>query len=168
MSGMERGAMIEDTVRWWLYRCWDTSRPWLIFVMLNPSTADANDDDPTIRRCIRFAKDNDYGSLGVVNLCPYRATNPNGLLQWVKSTPHEYRHEVFQINLEHIRTWCRGRAVILAWGAQASKISEEAEEVKAVVMSCANKVYCLGRTEHGQFKHPLYLPADTKWEQLHV
>ena len=66
--------------RYSLTRIWDEDKPNVMFVMLNPSTADEKNDDPTIRRCINFAKDFGAGGIYVVNLFPLRATNPNELL----------------------------------------------------------------------------------------
>ena len=66
--------------RYSLTRNWDSEKPKVLFIMLNPSTADADNDDPTIRRCINFAKYWGYGGLHVCNLFAYRATNPKELL----------------------------------------------------------------------------------------
>ena len=65
--------------RYWLRWDWDDDKPTLIFAMLKPSTADASDDDPTIRRCVNYAKDWGYGSLYVLNLFAFRATDPKAL-----------------------------------------------------------------------------------------
>ena len=75
---MKKGATISECglYRYSLTRVWDDVLPMCIFVMLNPSTADADIDDPTIRRCINFAKREGCGSLMVVNLFAYRATSP--------------------------------------------------------------------------------------------
>lgn len=67
---MRKDAILDNTqqYRYWLLREWDTSLPKMVFVMLNSSTADANVDDATIKKCINFAKAFDYGSIQVVNL----------------------------------------------------------------------------------------------------
>lgn len=72
--------------RWLLGRQWsaDETLPWMHFVMLNPSTADAELDDPTITRCVGFAQREGCGGLLVTNLSSYRATKPQELLRWVK------------------------------------------------------------------------------------
>ena len=67
--------------RYSLTRIWDETKPKVMFIMLNPSTADANNDDPTIRRCIGFAKSWGFGGLYVCNLFGFRATNPKELLK---------------------------------------------------------------------------------------
>ena len=77
---MDSGACFDSTgaYRYRLWREWDVSKPSVTFVMLNPSTAGAKDDDPTIRRCLSFARSWGFGRLEVVNLCAYRATSPKG------------------------------------------------------------------------------------------
>lgn len=78
--------MIKDAVispcskyRYALYRNWDDSLPSVMFIGLNPSTADAVDDDPTINKCIKYAQSWGYGSLVMANLFAYRSSNPNHL-----------------------------------------------------------------------------------------
>jgi hypothetical protein len=77
IAEMLREAEISEDgkYRYALMRMWD-DKPLMMFCMLNPSTADATKDDPTIRRCIGFAKDRGYGGIYVVNLMAYRATDP--------------------------------------------------------------------------------------------
>lgn len=81
LSNMTRWATITDDGRHRLVlgRLWDRSLGRVLFCMLNPSTADADVDDPTIRRCIGFARTWGYGSLIVVNLFSLRATDPREL-----------------------------------------------------------------------------------------
>src|SRR5689334_322706 len=78
---LERDAVISDCgrYRYLLRRAWDHTRPRCLLIMLNPSTADAEIDDPTIRSCIRLAKENGYGSFEVVNIFSFRATDPKDL-----------------------------------------------------------------------------------------
>jgi hypothetical protein len=80
---LERDAVISDCgrYRYLLRRTWDARRPRVLFVMLNPSTADADNDDPTIRSCIRLSRALNYGSIEVVNLFSFRATKPDDLLE---------------------------------------------------------------------------------------
>ena len=65
--------------RYVLLREWDSQLPKIMFIGLNPSTADENQDDPTIRRCIAFAKSFDYGGFYMLNLFAYRSTSPSKL-----------------------------------------------------------------------------------------
>ena len=75
---MEKTAILsEDNLyRYQLSRVWDTTKPLLLFIMLNPSTADSNNDDPTIRRLINFCKSWNYGGFYVGNLFAYRTPKP--------------------------------------------------------------------------------------------
>ncbi len=92
---MTKGAAFDSTgtYRYALWREWDASAPRLGFVLLNPSTADAENDDPTLRRCMGFARAWGYGSLQIVNLFAYRATVPDAL-RWVADAvgPENDRH----------------------------------------------------------------------------
>ena len=97
------------TYRYSLTRIWDDSKETCVFIGLNPSTADENDDDPTIRRCIRFAKDWGFGRLVMVNLFSYRATDPKVM----KSTPHPIGDD----NDKHLLAECgKAQLVVAAWG----------------------------------------------------
>ncbi|MCA9774331.1 MAG: DUF1643 domain-containing protein, partial [Myxococcales bacterium] len=75
---MRRSARFDatGTYRYGLIRLWDAARPRALFIMLNPSTADAEREDPTIRRCIGFARTWGFGSMEAVNLFAYRTTDP--------------------------------------------------------------------------------------------
>lgn len=78
---MKKTAKLSDcrTYRYELWRTWDESKPYAMFIGLNPSTADETEDDPTIRRCINFAKTWGYGGLCMTNLFAYRATQPEDM-----------------------------------------------------------------------------------------
>lgn len=133
--------------RYRLWRRWDRARPVVVFVMLNPSTADARHDDPTIRRCIGFARRWGYGGIEVVNLFGYRATDPRAL--------RIVRDPVGPGNWRHIRRALRQAAlVILAWGAHA-----HGDRLTRVA-----RAQCLGLTRAGQPRHPLYLRRDVRPE----
>jgi hypothetical protein len=120
--------------------------------MLNPSTADANVDDPTIRRCIGFARSWGYGRMGVVNLFAFRATKPNDLLRADDPVGPE--------NDDHI---CDALAhsdfVICAWGAH--KFAEaRARDFMKILKTRNTLAHCLGVTKAGAPRHPLYVKGD--------
>jgi hypothetical protein len=79
----ESGAEFSECqqYRYTLWRTWDSQADRVMFIGLNPSTADETEDDPTIRRCIRFAKDWGYGGILMMNAYAYRSTAPRGLKQ---------------------------------------------------------------------------------------
>lgn len=149
-------AVIDPTgaYRYHLGRHWNPLFPKrCCFIMLNPSTADAELDDPTIRRCIGFAKRWGYGALDVVNLFAYRATNPQELYQ--------VEDPVGPDNDRWIRT-VTGSAgcslVVAAWGAH--RMASHRGNKIASLIDCP--MVCLGRTKDGYPRHPLYVPADAE------
>ncbi len=122
----------------------------VVFVMLNPSTADATVDDPTIRRCIGFARTLECESLEVVNLFAWRATKPAELAH--------ARDPVGEDNDWHIRD-AAGSAdiVVCAWGAS----SIVHRRLRTVLKLLPRPLHCLAVSKYGAPKHPLYIPAAT-------
>lgn len=144
-------AVISDCgkYRYTLTRKWN-DKPTCVFVMLNPSTASADTDDNTIRRCVSYAKAWGYGSLTVVNLYAYRATDPKQL--WIVDDP------IGPANDAHIRSVIKMvKRVVVAWGANADK--ERARVVLDMIRELDHEALCLGKTKDGHPKHPLYLSA---------
>ena len=130
-----------------------------VFVMLNPSTADGETDDPTIRRCVRFAKALGFDRLEVVNLFAFRATDPADLLA-VSPEIDPVGYE----NQRHVVSVLEDAGMIVcAWGAHGGHIGQDetmlgwidAENVRDA------PVVALGLTKDGFPRHPLYLPADS-------
>lgn len=149
---MKKDAVLSDDglYRYILSRRWDAGRE-LGFIMLNPSTADAEVDDPTIRRCIGFAERWGYGGIAVANLFALRSTNPAAL----KAAPDP----VGPINEEWISALVRESDLcIAAWGAHAFA----GARAKKVSERFGDQLSCLGVTKAGHPKHPLYLRADTQ------
>ena len=125
-----------------------------LFIMLNPSTADADRDDPTIRRCIGFAKREGFGRLEVVNLYAFRSTSPSTLFTAPDPVGPDNNCEIWEA-LE------RADMVIAAWGNNASGDADQVGEVMALIERSGRPVKCFGRTGWGQPRHPLYLRSDT-------
>lgn len=143
--------------RYRLSRTWDTAKPTVAFVMLNPSTADATEDDPTIRRCLGFAKAWGYGSLVVVNLFGLRTPDPSNL--------RDHPNPVGPANDEHLRAVCDdAEQVVAAWGANGS-LQGRAQEVGQTLEA---DLYALDTTKAGHPVHPLYQPADAEPEPWDV
>ena len=135
--------------RYALWRTWDEKRPTMLFIGLNPSTADAIEDDPTIRRCIRFADDRGYGRLAVANLFAYRTPNPVEL--------REELHPVGRVNNRWIlRLAAESDVCVAAWGNSGRHLGRDAE-----VVALLGDLKCLGVTKSGAPRHPLYVGADT-------
>jgi hypothetical protein len=150
---MIKGAIIDETgkYRYQLWRIWDESKPLVVFIMLNPSTADADEDDPTIRRCMNYARGWGYGGIKVVNLFAYRATNPTELK--IVSDP------IGPLNNQYIfDTVNNSDIVIAAWGTHGNLHNRD----KKIIRIFEDKLQYLGLTKDGHPKHPLYLKADLK------
>jgi hypothetical protein len=122
--------------------------------MLNPSTADAFRTDPTVTRCVRFARRENCGGLVIVNLFALRATDPRELRR--HPDPVGAGNDLF------IREHCRpGRLVIAAWGAHG-RVRDRGRAVLAMLREARTAVHCLGVTAGGMPRHPLYLPRDAQ------
>lgn len=143
--------------RYALTRGWGPD-PRAIWIMLNPSTADAQFDDPTIRRCKAFSRAWGCGALSVVNLYGWRATDP-AELKMLK--PAE---AIGPDNDSHILTAAFNSAekdwpLVAAWGANAEP--GRAARVVELVTAAGARLHCLGTTKAGQPRHPLYVRGDT-------
>jgi hypothetical protein len=141
--------------RYTLTRNWgDGGR--LLWVMLNPSTADETQDDPTIRRCVGFSKAGGYGCLMVVNLFAARATNPADLA--AIADPVGIDNDA--VILDAIR---QSTAIVFAWGAHNTK--GRAFKVATMCRREGREPLCLGKTKDGHPRHPLYVPAAQPFEE---
>lgn len=146
-------ALIDGPYRYRLSRKWAEGDR-ICFVMLNPSTADASEDDPTIRRCIGFAKALGAGSLEVVNLFALRATDPAEL--------RKHPMPVGPQNMTHLMNAAfEAQMVICAWGAHAFARSR-AIAVLDTLRGSGLKPMCLRQTKSGAPSHPLYLPSSLR------
>lgn len=140
--------------RYHLWRQW-AEGPAALWVMLNPSTADASADDPTIRKCVGFARRWGCGRIDVVNLFALRATDPHELTR--------VQDPVGPRNAAALRDVLRGRGeslLIAAWGA-GSRVRGKALESRARRFRDEVghlRFFCLGTTKGGQPRHPL-MPA---------
>lgn len=151
---MKRSAVLSacGRYRYSLEREWGLG-PRALFVMLNPSTADAEVDDPTIRRCIAFARREGCGSLEVVNLYALRATDPRELEAATRRLAGRGR-----INSDAIRRAMHRSSGpwVAAWGAHPLA----AAEVPHLPCGFRDRAVCLGKTKGGAPRHPLYVRAD--------
>lgn len=129
--------------------------PRVVFVMLNPSTADALAEDPTIRQCVGFTRSNGCGALTVVNLYALRAADPDQLVR--------HRAPVGELTDHFIDTHTDTAAlVVAAWGAHPAAGSR-ADVVTARLAGRGIRLWCLGTTRAGRPRHPLYVPGDTEF-----
>lgn len=129
-----------------------------LFLMLNPSTADAELDDPTIRRCRGFSKAWGCAGLTVANLYALRSTDPKQL--WNYADPVGPENDDW---LRRLAGECGD--VICAWGANARP--ERVAAVAQILEDAGARLWCLGVTKAGAPRHPLYIRADQQlipWE----
>ena len=160
-DGMFRDALISPCgqYRYSLVRQWDRTKPYLPFVMLNPSTADATIDDPTIRRCMSFARREGCGGVVVVNLSAFRATDPKRLRQVDDPIGPLNRQVIYDAVTVAAEA---GVPVICAWGV--NDITRAASVALIMAREAGAQIMCLGKTTDGHPRHPLYVRGDQPLE----
>lgn len=159
---MIRDAVISECgcYRYELLRVWDPTLPLVEFDMLNPSTADAFKDDPTIRRCIGLGERWGFGGLVVHNLYAWRATDPTELANVddpIGPKNRMYLEGSGICKAYGIVPW----RIVAAWGAHAAAVrwwNTAPHEITSAVRS--RRMFCLGTTKSGAPKHPLYVRND--------
>jgi hypothetical protein len=144
--------------RFVLERTWDYDGLGLLFIMLNPSTADEIKTDPTIERCERRAKALGFGSLRVCNIFAYRATDP----MVMKSVEDPIGGEENDSWIRACSTW--SDVIICAWGCHGSHRGR-GEQVESMLRESVEAAFHLGINKGGAPKHPLYVGYDTEPEQ---
>lgn len=152
------GAVFSDCERY-RYRLWRTWANYegpsrACFVMLNPSTADASVDDPTIRRCMGFAMRWEFDGLEVVNLFALRSTDPKALYREID--PVGCANDAAIGTAAHA-----SELVVCAWGAHGS-YNRRGDVVRQTLTFVDLKPMAFGFTKAGQPKHPLYLRSDSQ------
>lgn len=154
---MIRDAWISDCTkyRYWLSRTWDSRLPNAVWIMLNPSVADSKIDDMTIKKCVAFSTMFGCGSLSVVNLYAYRATDPKDLWRGVAHMGESYMIGSHNDNI--IKSTCETAHLLIAgWGAHARR-SERAKFVHNVLLA-DRQLVTLKTMDDGTPFHPLMLP----------
>ncbi len=127
----------------------------LIVIGLNPSTADEEANDPTIRRCISFAEREDCGGLVMLNLFAYRSADPSALRKVFDPVGGPRAHDVL------VETcYPKGNIVVAAWGVPGVYMGRD-RDVRAAMADMKRDLYVFGLTKGGFPKHPLYLRNDT-------
>ena len=120
--------------------------------MLNPSTADAQKNDPTIIRCITFAQYWGFGALEVVNLFAYKATYSRDLLKAANPVGEENDWFLRQ-------ALSRSTCIVAAWGTKGTLLDRDKQVLQ--LLARWQNVHCLGTTKCGHPRHPLYVKGDT-------
>ena len=136
--------------RYSLSRIWDKKKKCVLFIGLNPSTANEEVDDPTIRRCSGYAQKWGYGGFIMVNLFAYRTTLPSNL--------KKVKYPVGKDNNKYIMTLSKKADItVAAWGNNGNLFSRDKE-----VLNLVPSLMCLKVNKSGQPSHPLYLKKDLK------
>ncbi|MCA1841748.1 MAG: DUF1643 domain-containing protein [Actinobacteria bacterium] len=144
--------------RYELTRQWDGACA-VLWIMLNPSTADAEIDDPTIRRVMNFSRGWGYGWMKVVNLFALRSSDPRAL--------RDHPDPVGPENLDTLaRVIPMALRVVAAWGAVDRRLMLRRPPVEAMAERAGRPIHCLGTTRSGAPRHPLYVPASTPLERF--
>lgn len=155
---MLKGATFSNCkrYRYELFRLWDASKPIVMFIMFNPSVADEEIDDATIRRCIGFARDWGYGGIEVCNLYAYRSTKPEALLNTIDPIGVE--------NTAHIKKIAeQADLIVCAWGNSTigNKLMKNLKH-DYKPLSGLDKLHFIELAIDGTPKHQLYLPKHLK------
>lgn len=141
--------------RYRLTRTWDLEGKTILFVMMNPSVADTQQDDRTIRRCIAFAKEWEFGQLLIGNVFAYRCTDQKRLL--------ETDDPIGKDNDEHLLAMAESaEKIIFAYGKPHTTLRSRGAQVAELFRANGHKLHTLRLSKDGTPVHPLYLPGNLK------
>lgn len=159
--------------RQYRYRLWRIIKPqrYLIretvstcsFIGLNPSTADEYTDDPTVKRCWKYAERWGFDVFNMLNLHPFRSTDPQPMKRHIAPL------DVLNANYATIREVCRSSDLIVcAWGTHGSyqAMDSSVMYVLSSLPGIQDRAFCLGFNSDGTPKHPLYLRSDAERVQM--
>lgn len=153
--GYQSGAVVIDPYRYLLWREWNPKLPRLLWILLNPSTADKHVDDPTLRRILGFSQRFGFGGLEIVNLFALRSSDPKALAHVADPVGPE--------NDGYIReAIARSTKIVAAWGSFGMLYERD----RNVLAQIDRPTFCLGITRNGNPCHPLYLQRDTVLRSL--
>lgn len=155
LCGGAAGAVFDPDrrYRYQLWREWNEHAGNVLWIMLNPSTADESVLDPTIRRCIAFTKEWGYGRCDVVNLFALRSTDPWAL--------QKHEDPIGPDNNCYIeRGIWSASLIVAAWGAHG-QLYDRADDVIKAGRHLGKVFKCFGLTKNGMPKHPLYVKGTT-------
>ncbi len=140
--------------RYALDRIWNVKKPAMTVILLNPSTATEIILDPTNTRCLKRALDGGFGSLRVVNIFAFRATDPKIMIA--------EKDPIGRDTDKYIRIACHDAGlVICGWGNHGAHLGRD-RDVMGLLIKDHIRTWCLGTSKGGQPKHPLYLSYDVE------
>ncbi|MCH2174801.1 MAG: DUF1643 domain-containing protein [Lentisphaeria bacterium] len=149
---MKADAVLSDcrTYRYSLWRIWDDKKKLALFIGLNPSTADETSDDPTLKRCMDFAKSWGYGGVCMANLFAYRATQPSDMM--AAQDPVGAENDKWLLKLVD-----ECGVAIAAWGNDGKHMQRS-----SILKAMLPELHYLKLNKSGEPAHPLYLPKKLK------
>jgi len=154
IEGVEHAAHFSKCrlYRYELWRKWSDTG-YVMFIGLNPSTADEFSDDPTVRRCIDFARSFGGGGLCMTNIFAWRDTDPKAMKRAAEPIGAENDETLMRLAKD-------AKIVIAAWGVHGEHQGRAAAVLNMLCKVC--RIYCLGVTKDHHPKHPLYLPKNAE------
>lgn len=149
VPGLLKSAYFSEDMlyRYSLSRTWDTGLSKVNFIGLNPSTADHEIDDPTIRRCMGFAKSWGYGGIIMTNLFAFRATDPSDMKKAEDPLGPENQDHIVEVSNQ-------SRISVACWGKHGVYLNRQNH-----VLRYFNRLHYLKLNKDGTPAHPLYLPG---------
>ena len=141
--------------RYRLTRRWEREGNAVTFIMLNPSTADEEKFDPTVKRCYNYAHAWGFGELIVCNLYAFRSTDPKNLKKVVDPVGEENDYEI-------LNAAAQSSLIIAAWGTHGTHLGRDKEVITLITERLTKSLYCLDITKDGHPAHPLYQKAELK------
>lgn len=154
-------AGMRGIYRWWLFRCWDNHLPLIIWIMMNPSTADHRKNDPTILKVIRYSTKWGYGAVLVLNIYAFRSSRPENLPQVMKDAVG-WRNDWW---IRTMFTFAKKMKVpvVCAWGV---KHGDRGCQVRRIAADIGLRLQCLEVALNGEPKHPRFLSENLRPQQL--
>jgi hypothetical protein len=150
---LDQGAVFspDGVYRYALWRCWDAAKPLVGFNLCNPSKADAEKLDPTLRRVLGFSQAWGFGGFWIGNIFGLKSTDPSALYQVEDPVgPENDRH------LDEIAARCS--LLVAGWGVHG-KLKHRGDTVRRRLANAGRALYVLRLSKDGHPAHPLYLPG---------
>ncbi len=159
IEAIEAGADFSECrqYRYALWRIWDKTKPLVMFVGLNPSTANESEPDNTVKSVMRISKANGYGGFYMMNCFPFVSTNPDALRDYDKTFFQQHQFVLNNIKLKEIEAKCKD--IVFAWGA--FKVVKDLGRNKEMCTMFPN-AKALQILKDGSPKHPLYCKSETQ------
>jgi len=151
MLGEPRGALFsrDNLYRYLLWRRWDSRNGLALWILLNPSTATADRNDPTVERCQRRTLEMGYGGIIIANLFALRSTDPHVLYGNKRAVGADNDRWIELAAAAAQRVYC-------GWGIHGG-YKGRSTRVRSVLKGLGVLPYCLGTTKEGEPRHPLYV-----------